>query len=394
VDALAPGAMAWDGLVRGFGARCRASGRFFFVKYRAGKGRGAPQHWYTIGRHGSPWTVETARDEAKRVLGAVAHGKDPAAERAEAKGAVTLDACADRYLAEHAEPKKKPSSVVADRLNLKVHIRPALGRKRMTAVTRADVAKLMHDMRATPVAANRCFALLSTMMNLAEAWGLRLDGSNPCRHVEKFPERKRERFLSIAELGKLGAALDAAEAKGGSAVYLAALVRLLIFTGARLGEIRTARWEWIDQETGDLRLPDSKTGAKVVHLPAPALAVLAQLPRVEGNPHVIAGAGKAPIAVTFGFWAGVREAAGLADVRLHDLRHSFASVGASSGLGLPIIGKLLGHEHASTTQRYSHIASDPLKAAANRIGSVIDAAMSRKTPGQVVRMQRSPKAGA
>jgi integrase len=297
---------------------------------------------------------------------------------------VTLDAFADRYLAEHAEPKKKPSSVVADRLNLKVHIRPALGKKRITAVTRADVAKFIHDMRATPVAANRCFALLSKMMSLAEAWGVRPDGSNPCRHVEKFPESKRERFLSIAELGKLGAALEAAQARGRSAVYLAALVRLLIFTGARLGEIRTARWDWIDQETGDLRLPDSKTGAKVVHLPAPALAVLAQLPRVEGNPHVIAGAGKAPIAETFGFWAGVREAAGLADVRLHDLRHSFASVGASSGLGLPIIGKLLGHAHASTTQRYSHIASDPAKAAANQIGSVIDAAMSGREPAAVV----------
>jgi integrase len=214
--------------------------------------------------------------------------------------------------------------------------------------------------------------VLSKMFNLAEQWGLRPDGSNPCRHIERFTEHKRERMLSPAELGRLG---DALAAYTGSP-YPVAAIKLLVFTGARLGEVRGLRWNWIDLERGEARLPDSKSGAKTLHLPPPALAVLTALPRLDNNPHVIVGQKVgAALANLEKPWRAIRNTAGLDDVRLHDLRHAFASVAASSGMGLPIIGKMLGHSQAQTTHRYAHLASDPVKAAAAAVAEKIAAAM-------------------
>jgi integrase len=249
-------------------------------------------------------------------------------------------------------------------------------------------------MRDTPGAANRCLGLLSKILNLAERWGLRPDGTNPCRFIERNREAPRERYLTGEELGRLGSVLLEAEVDGTAPPTFIALVRLLIFTGARLGEIQKARWEWIHGDV--LRLPDSKTGRKDVHLPPPALAVLASLPRVVGNPHVIAGEREGGYFIgVWKAWGKLRERAGLPDVRLHDLRHTFASVGAGSGMGLPMIGALLGHHHAATTQRYAHLAADPLKAAARAIGSEIAAAMGQAIPGEpsaeVVDMARRRK---
>jgi integrase len=240
-----------------------------------------------------------------------------------------------------------------------------------------------------PHQANRLLAVPSKF-NLAERWGLRPDGSNPCRHVEKFGERKRERMLSPVELARLG---DALAAYTGS-LYAVAAVKLLVFTGARLGEVLALRWEWIDFERGEARLPDSKTGAKTLHLPPPALTVLAALPRLDGNPHVIAGqkAGAAMVNLEKP-WRAIRGAAGLDDVRLHDLRHAFASVAASSGMGLPIIGKMLGHTQAATTARYAHLASDPVKAAAASVaGKIADAMSGASKDGAAVVRLRSASA--
>jgi integrase len=201
---------------------------------------------------------------------------------------------------------------------------------------------------------------------------LRPDGSNPCRHVEKFGERKRERMLSPAELARLG---DALSTHNGSP-YAVAAVKLLMFTGARLGEVLGLRWDWIDFDRGEARLPDSKSGAKTLHLPPPALAVLAELPRQDGNLHVIVGHKTGAAMVNLEKpWRAMRASAALDDVRLHDLRHAFASVAASSGMGLPIIGKMLGHTQAATTHRYAHLASDPVKAAAAAVAGKIAAAM-------------------
>jgi integrase len=352
----------WDTELKGFGVRAQRGGaKSYILHYRCGVGRNAPIRKLTIGRHGSPWTPEMARSEAKCLLGAIENGADPAADKSARKEAATIADLAGRYIAEHVDAKRKHSTAIEYRRLLDKIILPELGKRKVGDITRADVAKLHHANRAGPYQANRIVAILSKMFNLAERWGLRPDGSNPCRHVEKFPERKRERMLSPAELARLG---DALAAYDGSP-YVIAAVKVLVFTGARLGEVLGLRWEWIDFERGEVRLPDSKTGAKTLHLPPPALTVLAELPRLDSNPYVIAGRKKGAALVNLEKpWRVIRAAAGLDDVRLHDLRHAFASVAASSGMGLPIIGKILGHTQAATTARYAHLASDPVKAAA------------------------------
>src|SRR5215469_9387365 len=290
VDALklANGAetVLWDTELKGFGVRVQRGGaKSYLLHYRVGTGRGAPLRKLTIGRHGSPWTPETARREAKRLLGLIEGGADPAADKLARKEAPTIAELAERFLAEHAEAKRKTSSAAEYRGLLDKIILPALRKRKVADVSRADVTKLHHANRTAPYQANRVLAVLSKMFNLAERWGLRPDGSNPCRHVERFAERKRERMLSPAELARLGDALAAYQ----GSPYVAAAVKLLVFTGARLGEVLGLRWEWIDFERGEARLPDSKTGAKTLHLPPPALEVLSDLPRVEGNPFVIVG---------------------------------------------------------------------------------------------------------
>src|SRR6516165_8446047 len=376
----------WDSELRGFGLRVKPTGvKSYIIQYRTPAGTSRRM---TIGQHGV-LTSEEARKEAKIQLGRVAKGDDPAADKAAARNGISFAAFAERYLSDHAATKKKPSSVRMDQINLKKHILPALGRKRLDSVSRADVVRLHHSMRATPGAANRCLALLSKMLNLAEQWGERPDGSNPCRHVEKYRENKRNRFLSAAELARLGAACQRCEQDGTISPSFLALVRLLIFTGARLSEIQKAQWDWVDFETGVLRLPDSKTGAKLIMLPAPALEVLARLPRMEGNPYVITGEDNRYLVNVWKQWAILREVAELKNIRLHDLRHSFASVGAAGGMPLNLIGGLLGHRQTQTTLRYAHLAADPLKAAANQIAGVIAATMNLKTEsGEVVSLKR------
>ena len=222
--------------------------------------------------------------------------------------------------------------------------------------------------------------MLSKLFNLAEKWGYRPDGSNPCRHVDRYPEHKQERFLSTEELGRLGTALEQAEQARAEMPGVLAAIRLLAFTGCRLSEILTLKWGHVDFERTCLRLPESKSGAKVVRLSPPALAVLQGIERHNDAPYVITGRepGKHLINLRKP-WHRIRERAGLHDVRLHDLRHSFASVGAAGGLSLPMIGALLGHTQAATTQRYSHLADDPLRQANDMIGERIAAAMERKT---------------
>ena len=385
VDSAVPGARdgyLWDDELNGFGLKVTPSGgRIYRVQYRLG-GRAAKARRVTIGQHGSPWSPDAARKEAKAILGELARGIDVATIRHTARqaaaGAATFGDLAARFLAEHAEAKRKDRTATEYRRLLDRVILPVLGKRRVADVTRQDVAKLHHTLRATPYQANRVLAVLSKMFSLAEAWGDRADGSNPCRHVEKFTEQRRERFSSAEELGRLG---DALAGYPGSP-YVAALVKLLVFTGARLGESLTLEWAWIDFGRGETRLPDSKTGAKTLHLPPPALAVLSGLPRVEGNPFVIVGDRSGRHLVNAEKpWRGIRATAGLNDVRLHILRHAFASVAAASGMGLPIIGKMLGHSQVQTTQRYAHLAADPVKAAAAVVAGKIADAMRLGSPG-------------
>ncbi|SUS06439.1 conserved hypothetical protein [uncultured Defluviicoccus sp.] len=387
VDALKSGAVLWDIDLRGFGVRCREGGtKTYIVQYRAGSGRGAPLRKYTIGKHGSPWTPDLARKEARRVLGLVANGADPASERASEKKAGTVAQLCDAFLTEHVEAKRKGRTATEYRRLIDLFIKPALGDLKASDVTRTHVSRLHHSLRTTPYQANRVLAVCSAMFTLAERWGLRPDGSNPCQHVEKFRELARERMLSAEELARLG---DGLAAYRGSP-YVVAAVKLLVFTGARLSEVLGLRWEWIDFKRGEARLPDSKTGAKTLHLPPPALAVLAELPRIEGNSHVIVGdvAGR-PLVNLGKAWRAIRKQAGLDDVRIHDLRHAFASIAASSGMGLPIIGKMLGHADAKTTQRYAHLAADPVKAAAAAVANSIAEAMGGGKPAAVMPIRKS-----
>ena len=277
-----------------------------------------------------------------------------------------------RFLKDYVPDHCKASTAEEYRRSVELFINPRIGNRRVPDVQRSDIAALHHDLRDTPYQANRTLGVLSKMMNLAELWELRPDGSNPCRHVKRFKEEKREHFLSDEEYQRLGAALREIEQERSETPSAIAAVRLLMLTGCRLSEIQKLRWEHVDLDAGELRLVDTKTGAKVVHLGDPAIAVLRGINRQKDNPWVIAGRKPGSHLTDLQHpWRRIRERADLDDVRIHDLRHSFASGGLLVGEGLPMIGKLLGHTQVQTTARYAHLANDPVKSAANRIASRI-----------------------
>jgi integrase len=387
---------AWDTKISGFGLRVQPSGeKVYVLKYRLG----GAQRWVTIGKHGSPWTPDGASKEAKRLLGEVARGVDPAEKRSADRKAISFADLCDLYLAEGVE-HKKASTLRVDRGRVELHLKPLLGRKRADAITRGDIERVQGDVRKGRTAAApgtrkagsvvkggsgvaaQCVALASTVLQFAVDRGLRPD--NPARGVKKPPVRKMQRFLSEAEFARLADALNDEERVSGNPFTVGA-IRTLALTGCRFGEIVTLRWRNVDLGRGLLLLEDSKTREKAVYLSPPAVTIRNELPRIEGNPFVFAGgqAGK-PTGALNKVWARVRERAGLANVRVHDLRHSYASVGVGASLGLPIIGRLLGHTQASTTARYAHFSDDPLRRASDTIGSTIAAAMAGGKSGAVV----------
>jgi integrase len=383
VDALAPGAFLWD---RGFGVKATAGGdKIYLLNYHFG-GR---KRRYTIGAHGAPWTPDTARKEALRLQHRVAAGVDPMAEKALGRTAPRVRDVVARFLDEYVVAKRAAGTARLYRGILEQHVLPAWGPRPIASITRSDVLALHHRLRATPVHANRTLLLISKLMNLASAWGLRPEGTNPAQHVERYREHARQRYLTRDEFRRLGQALRAADRgpvplPGGRdpvrlPLYALAAIKLLLFTGARRGEMLALRWDDLDLDRHVANLPTSKTGFKVVHLNAPALAVLAGLPRIVGNPYVLPGQrrGQHLVNVT-DTWYAIRALADLPDVRLHDLRHSLASVGAGAGLSLSIIGGLLGHSQPGTTARYAHLAADPLQKAAELVGEHIADALGAR----------------
>jgi len=401
VDSLVPKGnselVLWDNEIRGFGVRARNGGaKTYILHYRAGTGRTALLRKFTIGRHGSPWTPHTARIEAKRLLGLVASGEDPAETRSADRRAITMAELCDLYLEEGAT-HKKPSTLKADRARIIHHIKPLLGRKNVEKTVRADIERMMIDVKNGTTASSRpkdqrrpagslpkggpgvaaqCVALVSTLFSFAITRGMRSD--NPARGIKKPPVRKMERFLSEEEIGRLATALQVESEKSRNP-YPSAAITLLMLTGARRSEIFGLQWQNVDFDRKCLRLPDSKTGAKIIYLNEPALELLRSLPRLSNNLHVIPGThdGGAFIGIDK-VWVRVRATAGLHGVRLHDLRHSFASMGIIDGLSLPVIGGLLGHKHVATTARYAHLAAELLRAANNLVGARISAAMQTR----------------
>jgi len=391
----------FDGAIPGFGLRVYPSGeKSWIFEYRGGEGgRKEAKKRVTIGK-ASDFSVDQARKAADVLRSKVMTGGDPQATRAANRQAPTLAEVAAIFLDQHVHAKRKvgTASHYADIINRIVI--PELGSTKAKDLKRSDFARLHLAWRHTPFQANRMLAVVGSMYSFANVHGLVPEGVNPVRGIEKYGEEGRERLLSGEELLRLGAAIRQLESVGVPwsidpdkktkhvpksdqmtriGTHAAAALRLLIFTGARLREILHLQWAHVDMERGLLLLPDSKTGRKTIVLNAPALEVLASVPRV--GVYVIAGdtagqVGEKPRADLKKPWTLVRKAAGLEDVRIHDLRHNFASFGAGGGMGLPIIGKLLGHTQAATTQRYAHLDNDPLRRASNAIGAAIAAAMS------------------
>jgi integrase len=363
----------WDDSLPGFGVRILPSGRKgYIVQYRAGR----RSRRMSLGPS-TVLTCEQARTRAITIIAAARGGDDPAATRDADRRTATVKELAERFDKEHVSLRIKESTAKGYRRLLQLTILPALGRHRVTEVTRADIAKLHHDLRHIPYEANRCLEVISKMFSLAEMWGLRPDGSNPRKHIKKYAEEKRERFLSPAELKRVGEVLREMESEGIELPSAIAATRLLILTGCRLNEIMTLQWEHVDLPGKALRLPDSKTGAKVVHLGQPAIDVLEKVALVETNPWVIVGTlPGARLTDLQPFWQRVRARAGLNDVRIHDLRHTFASAAVASGQGLPMIGKLLGHTQVQTTARYAHLASATVKTAASDVSAEIAASLN------------------
>ena len=287
-------AVFWDGELLGFGVRVYPSGAKVYVVQTRCEGRSKR---VTVGRHGVI-SAARARRRAALMIARLRAGEDPLPPRAApaADTSVTVAELADRFLREYVAVRCKPWTVMTYRGALERWILPALGRLTVGAVNHGHVAALHYRLRDIPYRANQVVAILNRMFSLAEVWGLRRAGDHPCRAIRKYREHHRERFLSEEEFRRLGRVLDEVEAETGEGrgrrlgASVAAALRLLMLTGCRRNEILTLRWEEVDLEAAELRLRDSKTGPRVVPLPAAAVSLLAALPRVPGNPWVIPGA--------------------------------------------------------------------------------------------------------
>ncbi len=359
----------WDRELPGFGMRVRASGRKYFVTQFRASGR---LRRMTLGPV-TAMTPEIARKRAMALLSEAKAGGDPAMQRDADRKAATVKLLGQRFLNEYVPDHCKESTAYEYRRSVELFIDPRIGSRKVTEVQRKDIAELHHAMRKTPYQANRTLGVLSKMFNMAEVWGIRPDGSNPCLHVKRFKEEKRERFLSAEEFQRLGAVLDETLSDGSETRSAVVAIRLLMLTGCRLSEIQKLRWEHVDLDAGELNLPDTKTGRRAVPLAPSAVRLLESLPREDDNPWVIAGRKTGSHLTDLQHpWRRIRERAELPNVRIHDLRHSFASRALALGEGLPMIGKLLGHTQVQTTARYAHLARDTVKASAARIGDSID----------------------
>ncbi|MDE0032228.1 MAG: tyrosine-type recombinase/integrase [Deltaproteobacteria bacterium] len=362
-------AVFWDRDLPGFGIRVYPSGAKVYVVQTRVFGRSKR---VTVGRHGK-LSADQARKEAARIIGRIKGGEP--APLAEPPAAPTVVDLAERYQREYVAVRCKPLTVSHYGLMLRKHIVPALGKLLVSEVERKHIMEFQYGLRDMPTVANRAVDILVKMFNLADAWGWRPSGKNPCRFVRRYKvEKHHERFLTPEELYRLGQALDAAPGERLALAHAAAAIRLLVLTGCRRNEILGLRWEDLDFEAGEMRLADSKTGARVTPLPPAAARVLAGLSRAPGNPWVFPGRKKGDRQHNINdSWDRVRKRADLDGVRLHDLRHSFASRALALGESLSMIGELLGHRKVQTTARYAHLARDSVRASTAKVAESIGA---------------------
>jgi integrase len=396
--------VAYDQKLSGFGVRVSPKGwRSWVVEYRPhGGGRTVAKKRITLGPIVT-LTPDQARKAAREVLAQVYLGGQVELDRSGRRATPTIRRLADRFMQEEIARTRKPRTKDLYEMYFRVHVLPELGERRAREVSRADIMKLHQRIgKAAPVTANRVLTLLSGLYAWAQRTGALPEGSNPAREITRYREQGRERFLSSDELSRLGDALREAEIYGIPWIideehpkvkhtpkqnrltklspWATAAIRLLLFTGCRLREILHLQWSDYDAERGMLFLPDSKTGRKPIILSQAAIAVLESLPKAGA--YVIMGkTSNRPRRDLKRPWDMVRQRAGLGELRLHDLRHSFAATGAASNFGLPVIGKLLGHRRAETTSRYAHLADDPLKTAVNAIANKLAANMGEPASG-------------
>lgn len=404
----------WCGKLAGFGVRVWKSGRkTFVVQYRAG-GRDAPSRRKSLGVFGTV-TTEEARKVAESYLASAHLGNDLVGDERRARSEMTVNQLCDDYI-KHGMTTKKESTIKTDMGRITGHIRPLIGKKKISALTRRDVEQMLQDIAAGKTArdsrtgkgrsiirggkgtATRTVRLLGGIFTYAMNHGL-VD-ANPCAGVKVFRDGSKERFLNQPELDSLSKTLEEAETVGLPwtlrneaktkhrpkdenmreimSPHVTGAIRLLMLTGCRLREILHLRWTEVDLERGLLNLPDSKTGRKTVYLSNAAIDLLAKLPRA--GTYVVAGDDPSrPRADLKRPWKRISNHAGIEDVRIHDLRHTFASIGAAHGLSLQVIGKLLGHKSPETTARYAHLTEDPLRRALNDMSSNIPFGRVSKT---------------
>jgi integrase len=394
--------IVWDSDLRGYGVRVSASGRRTYFIY--GRTKGGRQIKLKVGVHGAV-TAEQARTNAQKLIGQLMAGDDPAAERKkkqeaerQRRDAPTMKELGTEYLSEHAEVKKRPSSIGDDRSMLENNIYPRIGARRVFEVTHKDIETLHRAMRETPHRANRVVSLLSKMFNLAIKWKYRSD--NPAKGIERYQEHKRERYLRPDELARLRDVLKDHPSASANAV------RLLLLTGARRGEVLGATWDQIDFDHAVWTKPASTTKQKKVHsipLSPAALAVFEEIKHAadeaqrrakaarqirKRSPYVFPSEdGEGHLTEIKKFWASVCRKAKINGVRLHDLRHTFASLLASEKQSLPIIGALLGHSSPTTTARYSHLFRDTTREAAEAAANRLSTYENAKRKGKLVEVK-------
>ena len=379
IGQLKPGQTLMDTLEPGFGVRRQRGAPVFFVRKFA-NGR---RHFETIGEYGTGGlTVTAARNKASGIIAAIRDGMSPTERRARERAMPTLAELADQWLRLHVDPKLKPKTATCYRSTLTAHLLPALGRLRVDQIDQPVIVRMHHAARDTPYAANRALGVLSKLMVFAEQQGYRPKGTNPVKGLVRYREDKRERFLSSQELAALGHALSAPAATERHSSFALKAIAFLLLTGMRLQEVLRLKWSDVDFERGLLLLGDSKSGAKPVILGRRAVELLGSLPRADSSRWVFPSSvsSEKPMSDLKKAWRTVRSLAGLDGVRLHDLRHSYASVAVSSGGSLPMIGRLLGHTQPATTSRYAHLAVDPVRDLADQTSAVIAGALQKATP--------------